>query len=308
MLNRVCLWVRSILPRRRLEREMQEEMAQHLERATVRLMARGLTADEARNAATREFGNVANLQEEARDARGGRWLEAFARDIRFALRHLGRKPGMTITIVLVLTIGMSISTVLFSFLHSYSVQPPPGIVSSDDLVRIRGSQRIPDQGRGFRLLSRDELQEYQSLAGWDNERVIITGDGERSALSTTASFVTDNYFAVLGVRPILGAGLPATESVSRSIVPMAIISHDAWDKLFAKSPGAVGSTLTAGAARHASDAGEHTERLDRDDRRIARPPTARDSCGADRFHTAVDRGSRGSVVDVVRQLPATRAE
>ena len=79
MLNRVRLWVRSILPPSRLEREMQDEMAEHIERAAARLMARGLSAEEARRAATREFGNVTYLQEEARDARGGRWLTVASR-------------------------------------------------------------------------------------------------------------------------------------------------------------------------------------------------------------------------------------
>ena len=249
MLNRMRLWVRSILPRR-LEQEMQEEMAEHLERAMARLMTRGLSAEEARRAATREFGNVAFLQEEARDARGGRWLETLARDVRFALRHFGRKPGMTMTIVAVLTIGMSISTVLFSFVHSYSVQPPPGIPRGDDLVRIRASQRSTE-GSGVRQLSLDELREYQRLtdyfsdiAGWANGGVVIGGDGERPALSTTASFVTDSYFAVLGVRPMLGAGLPSAASVGEAMAPVAVISHDAWDLLFGKSPSAIGATLT----------------------------------------------------------------
>jgi hypothetical protein len=213
-------------------------------------MARGLSAEEARRAATREFGNVAYIQDEARDARGGRLLEALARDARFALRHFGRKPAMTMTIVTVLTIGMSISTVLFSLLHSYSVQPPPGVPRADDLVRIRGSQRIL-VGAGVRQLSRGELQEYQRLtdyfgdvAGWTNEAVIIDGDGERPALSTTASFVTDNYFAILGVQPIVGAGLPAATSGAGTTVPVAVISHDAWDQLFGRSPGVLGARLT----------------------------------------------------------------
>jgi hypothetical protein len=78
-------WLRSFFLHRRLEREMQDEMRQHLDRATERLMARGLSAEDARRAALREFGNVHYLQEEARDARDGRWLEALTPDARRAL-------------------------------------------------------------------------------------------------------------------------------------------------------------------------------------------------------------------------------
>jgi hypothetical protein len=92
MIDRAWLGLRSALLRRRLEREMQEEMQQHLERSTERLMARGLSPRAARRAAEREFGNVAWLQDQARDARGTAWLDAVIGDVRFALRHFRRRP------------------------------------------------------------------------------------------------------------------------------------------------------------------------------------------------------------------------
>jgi hypothetical protein len=85
MLTRVCLWLRAVILRGRLDREMREEMAAHLERATERFMTRGMTRAEARRAAQREFGNVDVLQEEARDARGARWIESMFADLRFGL-------------------------------------------------------------------------------------------------------------------------------------------------------------------------------------------------------------------------------
>ena len=70
VLTRVRLWLRSIFLRRQLETEMQREMAEHLDRATDRLLARGLSPTEAHDAATREFGNMTYLKEEGRRARG----------------------------------------------------------------------------------------------------------------------------------------------------------------------------------------------------------------------------------------------
>ncbi|CAN5345767.1 hypothetical protein BH24GEM3_BH24GEM3_07620 [soil metagenome] len=248
MLTRARLAIRSILLRRRLEREMQEEMAEHLDRATARLMARGLSPEEARREAIREFGSVSYHQEEARLARGTGWLDALIADTRFGLRHFGRRPGTTIAIVVVLALDMGIATNLFSFLHSYSVQPPPGIARADDLVRIRGSQTSA-QGLGSRGFSHDELQEYQSLtdhfrdvAGWADDGVVldVEGDEERQALSAIA---TESYFTLLGVRPILGAGLPTAESAAGATAPVAVISHAAWDQLFGRSPDVVGATL-----------------------------------------------------------------
>ena len=86
-MRRPVTWLAAVARRRRLEREMHEEMAAHLERATERLMRRGLSPTEAQALALREFGNVAFLQEESRDVRGVQWVESVLADARFALRH-----------------------------------------------------------------------------------------------------------------------------------------------------------------------------------------------------------------------------
>ena len=91
MLTRLRLRLRSIVLRGRLEQEMREEMAGHLERATARLIARGLDPEAARREALREFGPVPFLQERAREARGGRWAAEVAADLRFGRRHLAEQ-------------------------------------------------------------------------------------------------------------------------------------------------------------------------------------------------------------------------
>ena len=252
MINRVRLWIRSVLLRRRLEREMQEEMAEHLERATARLMARGLSAEEAQRQARREFGNVLYLQEQARDARGWRGLDALTGDLRFALRQFARRPGTTITMFVVLAVGMSISTLLFSYVHSYATLPPAGLAREDGLVRIRGSQDAGAAGRTSRAFSEEEFLEYRKLtdhfravAGWSDEMVALDAgeDPERRGLDAKATFVTENFFSVVGIRPVLGPGLPAHESDDSAMAAVAVIGHGAWNQLFGRNPGVIGSTV-----------------------------------------------------------------
>lgn len=250
MLNRVRLWIRSVVLRRRIEREMQEEMAQHLERATQRLMARGLSADEAAREARREFGNVTYLQEEGRLARGTGALDALAADARFALRQFARRPGTTLTMLGVLAVGLCISTLMFSFVHLFAVQPPAGVARADDLVRIRGSQEGRASGRVARRFSEDEFIEYRKLtgpfatvAGWSSAMAALDAgdDAERRGLDAMVTFVTDDYFPVLGVRPALGAGLRPLADPAAALV--AVIGHTAWKQLFDGNPGVIGRTV-----------------------------------------------------------------
>ncbi|CAN5690109.1 ABC transporter permease [soil metagenome] len=252
MLGRAWLWLRSMVLQRRLHREMREEMADHIERSTSRLIARGMPADEARRQAEREFGNVPHLQDQARDARGTAWLDALAADIRFALRQFARRPVTSLVMFVVLAVGMSLSTLLFSYVHSYAVQPPLGVPREDGLVRIRGSLDVGADGRGSRSFPEAEFEAYRGLtgvfeevAGWAVASVLVdagTGTGELG-LDARATFVTDNYFAVLGVHPVLGSGLPRQSEVDPAMSAVAVIGHEAWERQYGRSPEVIGRTI-----------------------------------------------------------------
>ena len=92
--RRVRGWLRSLFRRDVVELEMSDEMQLHLERAAERLMARGMSAADARAEARREFGNVGVIQEEARDARGVRSSPKLWDDLRYSLRALDSRAGV----------------------------------------------------------------------------------------------------------------------------------------------------------------------------------------------------------------------
>src|SRR4051812_2740117 len=95
--DRLTGWLRSLLRHTAVEREMHDEMSAHLAQATERLMARGLTPAQARIEARREFGNVAVVQEEARDARGVRLISEFSSDVRHSVRALMHAPAFSLS-------------------------------------------------------------------------------------------------------------------------------------------------------------------------------------------------------------------
>src|ERR671915_601035 len=135
------LRLRAIVARRALERDMQDEMREHLDRATERYVARGMSPADARLAARLEFGNVAVLQEEARDARGARWVETLIGDTRFAFRYFVRHKATTAIIVVVLALATGANTMFFSFFQAQFLRPAPAVPDDDAHVRIWARER-----------------------------------------------------------------------------------------------------------------------------------------------------------------------
>jgi predicted permease len=253
MLNRFRLWLRTLLFRGRLEREMQEEMAAHLARSTERYLAQGMTDEEARRAARLEFGHLDSIQEAARDARGARGIESIVADVRFAVRYFGRKPITTATMVLVLALGIGFNTALFVLMYSFVNGPPPGMALQESLVRIRGIGRATWPGRIIgREFSYPEYREYASqtrlfsaVAAWTSSDVVFDLGGQEENLhSAAATYVTAGYFTVLGVRPIIGTGLPAYERDDNAEPPLVgVISHAVWERHFGQAQDVLGRTL-----------------------------------------------------------------
>jgi predicted permease len=252
MLQRLWHAVRAVVSHRRLERETRDELAEHLTKATDRLMAQGLTREAAEQAVRREFGNVASIQEDARDARGGRPLGSVVADLRYGLRQAARRPMSTITIVAVLALGIGFNAALFVIVSALVTSVSPGVSADESLVRIRGgARRAGFSGIQGREVSLQEFHEYaaathlfRAVAGWTSSDVTLDAGGGRSLDSGAATFVTSEYFPVLGVRPALGAGLPmASTDQAAEAALVAVISHAVWVRHYGRADDVVGRTI-----------------------------------------------------------------
>lgn len=202
LIGRIRNRIRAGAARSRLEREMQEEMREHLAQAADRFRARGMSERDALAAARREFGNVGVMQEEARDARGARWIESAIGDLRHASRQFARTPLLAATIVLVLTLGIGVSSAGFSIIAGILTRPAPGVPADERLVAIRGINLT--DGRYQRAMSYPELienarlPEFTEVAGFTTSMVVVELQGELAG-TAIVQFVTPNYFRTLGV-------------------------------------------------------------------------------------------------------------
>jgi hypothetical protein len=133
---------RALVGRRRLDRELEDELDAHLACSVDDYIARGLSPDEARKAALRDFGGVTRTKEAYRDVRGFPLIESLGQDTRFALRVLRRSPVFTAVAVLTLALGIGANGAIFGVADSLLARPLPGL-ETDRLAVVVGGQKSP---------------------------------------------------------------------------------------------------------------------------------------------------------------------
>ena len=127
----------SLRRRDDIERDMDREMAFHLDMATRRNMARGMPHDAAERAARLSFGSMEATREAAREAQRARVAENVATDVRFAFRGLRRSPTFALATTLTMALGIAASTAIFSVVDAVLLRPLP-IPDPEDFTYLGG--------------------------------------------------------------------------------------------------------------------------------------------------------------------------
>lgn len=237
--------LRSFFRSGQLDRELDAEMAEHLQFATEENLQRGLPAPEARRQALLQFGGPQQTKEEHREARGIPFLDALFQDLRFAFRMLRKSPGFVAIVVLSLALGIGANTTIFSVMNALLLRPLP-YAHSDRMVAI---WEVP-------LAHPDERQPppIAELLDWQKqndvfEDIALTSGTESSLLSGANGSepiriqdVTPNFFTLLNVKPVLGRIFVAEEM--QELTQTVVISHSFWTTHFNADPGILGKTFT----------------------------------------------------------------
>ncbi len=193
-----------------LDRELDAEMASHLEMAIEENVRSGMSREEARRQAMVRFGGVQQAREEQRAARGLPFLDVLGQDLRYTVRTLRRDAGFTVVAVLILALGIGANVAVFSVVNTLLLRPLP-FPEAGRLVRITTVN--PPCGESCRTYSADATREFQernrsfsSVTGYfaftGPNNFKLTGRAE--PVPETGILVMDNFFQTLGVQPMLG--------------------------------------------------------------------------------------------------------
>lgn len=232
---------RLLVDRSSVEREMADEMRFHLEMETEELARFGVRAEDAGQAAKRRFGGIARYQDEARDARGGRWLEELRQDARYAVRVLGRSRGFVAVATLTLALGVGANTAIFNvvrgvLLRDLPYSDPDRIVSITTMIHGGASSASPADFIDWRA----QASSFSGIAAYFTSTTNLTGSGEPQRLNQAR--VSANFFDVLGVQPEKGRAFQRGED-DRLAPRVAVLSDGLWRSRFGADESLIGRTI-----------------------------------------------------------------
>ncbi len=236
----------AIVRRRRLERDLEDELAFHLAMREQEQREAGASPTEADMAARRRFGSAAVARDLARDAWLFPWLESLQQDVRFAVRAFRRTPGFTIVAVLTLALAIGANTAVYSVVDRAILGALP-LGDPDRLVLIWEEMsdagfptNTPAPANYFDWKARS--RSFVDMAATRGVSGTASGGGPPELLNGRR--VTFNFFQVLGIQPALGRTF--TEDEDRSGAPVVVISHGVWQRRFGGSLDALGAPLVLG--------------------------------------------------------------
>ena len=241
------MWPRALwqfVHRAEADAELDDEIRFHLDRRTDELVASGLSAEQARLQARREFGGVEQVKEECRDVRALRWLESLSSDLRYGWRSLAHTPLFTAVAALSLAIGIGANTALFSLAHAALLRRLP-LPEPERLVELVAS--FPDghlqtnlPAEVFEHLRRQPRPVADLVACLPS--TLLARPGVAAAEPVNVLFLSGNGFSALGVRPALGRVL-REEDDRPGLPPVVVLSHSFWMERLGGREDAVGRTL-----------------------------------------------------------------
>jgi predicted permease len=227
--------LRTLFRKDQLDAEMTAEMQAHVDLQAERNVAAGMKPEDARFAALRQFGNVASIQEQAREVRGWLWLEQARQDLAYSARQLLRLPGFTATIIVTLALGIGACTVVFTAINATLLSPLAGqAVNGAVIIHETEPPRRPQMqlSPGMFADVAEQAKSFEGVTAWTGSTLTMQTDAEPVFVRGAA--MTPGLASNWSPSPALGRPFTAEEEARGDRVIM--ISHGLWQRSFRGSP------------------------------------------------------------------------
>jgi predicted permease len=257
-LTEILLRIKALFRRRRLDRELEEEMAFHLAMLEEANRALGADPEEAWHAAGRRFGNVTRMKEVCREMWSFTLVEGLWRDLRYGARTLGKNPGFTVTAVLAIALGIGVNTGIFSVLNGVALKLLPipraeQIVSVDQIFHGKFRRNLHGESG---LFSYSEYKSYREnnhvfsglLAYAPFLEATLGGESPQQLMGAETSC---NFFDVLGERPEIGRVFVEEDCRAPRASPVVVLSYELWRSRFGADPLIVGKSISLNRTKFA---------------------------------------------------------
>ena len=228
-----------------LQREIDREMAFHLEERVEELVAAGMPRASAESTARRQFGNRTIQVEDTRRADMVNWADSFVGDVRYGLRALRRSPVFTLVAIGSLAIGIGFNTSIYSLIDAVVLRPLP-VPAPHELVQVVTGDAEDASGYFTNPLweqVRDNAAGFNGLAAFSETRFNLAEAGE--ARYVPAIWVSGDYFRVFGMQPAAGRLLTRADD-QRGCPGVAVLGHIFWQNEFGGRSDIVGTTIPIG--------------------------------------------------------------
>jgi predicted permease len=256
--------IQGLFAGKKQDRELNEELQAHLELLVEEKRRQGMTEEEAQREARLQFGGITQTEESYREARGVHFLETFWQDIRYAARMLRRTPGFTAVVVVSLALGIGANTAIFSAIDAVMIRMLP-VEDPQQLVMLQWHAKdwperyVEDlegsgggeEGKGFESysFSYNQYQQFKNQNHVFSNTLAFAANGDAAnvsmdgrAESAQIQAVSGNYFAGVGVQPVVGRLIsPEDDQVSAPAV--AVLSNSFWRNRLGARPDIAGKTI-----------------------------------------------------------------
>jgi putative ABC transport system permease protein len=235
---------RGLFLKQKLDGELDAELRTHLDMLVEENVRKGLTLEEARYAAHREFGGLEQAKELYRDRRSIRILDALLQDLRFALRGLRNRPGFAMVAILTLALGIGSTTAVFSVVDRILFRSLP-YPHDDRLVSF--GDRAPFEANEF-VLGPDYVDWKRIGTPFESVTSFVPGGAdcdltEQNPVRLKCALVESTFLPTFEIQPFLGRNFTSDED--RPHAPrVALISYGLWRSRFASDRNLPGRTIS----------------------------------------------------------------